>query len=87
VFLVTAPEQDPVRAFTSALTAAARSHLDLTYESIRLIRAATERLSPLELARICSVGIGWNHPANAARLLVFRLRREAQIDDDMEATT
>lgn len=78
-------DDDPVHAFTEALTAAARHHLELSYESIRLIRAASEHLPPLELGRICSAGIGWNHPANASALLLYRLRREAHIDDQEAA--
>jgi hypothetical protein len=78
---------DVLRQFTAALTPAARHHLDLNYQSIALIHAATEHLPPLELGRICSTGIGWHTPANPAGLILFRLRREAHIDDDTEADT
>jgi hypothetical protein len=78
---------DPIRLFSNALTPAARHHFDLNYQTIRLIRAAAQHRPPAELARICSTGIGWHTPANPAGLILFRLRREAHIDDDTEADT
>jgi len=79
---MSAPAEDVLRQFSAALTPAARHHLELNYQTIALVHAATERVPPLELARICSVGIGWNHPANAAGLIRYRLKREAGTDHD-----
>jgi len=72
---------DPVRAFSDALTPAARHHIDLNYESIPLIHAASKYVPPAELAAICSAGIGWNSPANAHSLIMFRIRRESRLEE------
>jgi len=82
---MTAPKQDPVRAFSAALTPTARRHLELTYQTIPLIHAGCERHGPEKLARIVCNGVGGRTPANAAGLMLYRLRREAGIDDQ-EAT-
>ncbi|HEX4432811.1 MAG TPA: hypothetical protein VHZ96_26295 [Frankiaceae bacterium] len=75
---------DPVRAFTAALPRAARDRLVLDYQTIPLIRAGSAKHGPAELARIVSAGIGRQNPANPGALVLFRLRREAGIDDDQE---
>lgn len=78
---MTETERDVLQAFTAALTSAARHALELNYDSIRYIRAATEHHTPAELARIASakpVGAG---VANPHQLILYRLRREARIDD------
>lgn len=77
-------ELDVIRAFTAALTPAARHALELNYDSIRYIRAATGHHTPAELARIVSAGIGRQNPANPSALILFRLRRESGLDDDQE---
>lgn len=78
---------DPLRHFSNSLTPAARHHLDLNYQTIRAIRQACERLTPVELARIVSKGIGWHTPANAPGLILYRLKREAgALDDGQEMT-
>lgn len=86
---MTTPDTDVLRDFTAALSAAARAHLSHVsiYESIRYIRAACERLTPAELAKIVGRGIGWHTPANAPGLILYRLKREAgALDDDQEMT-
>lgn len=84
---MTAADVDPVRAFTAALSAAARHARELNYDSIGYIRTASEKHPPADLARIVSAGIGWHTPANPHALMLYRLRREAgqlndQEDDD-----
>lgn len=77
-------EPDPVRAFVDALTPAARHHWYgrvNTFDAIPLIRAACERHTPKELARIASKGVQRRTPHNAHEVIMFRLRREAgQLD-------
>lgn len=79
-------DTDEVRAFTTALTPAARHHLTAMpgYDQIRCIHTACQRLTPKQLAKTVSAGIGYHTPANAAALLAFRLRREAGIDQEEE---
>lgn len=81
---MTTDDTDILRSFRDALTPAARHHLARLpgQGHVPHVLAACERKSPLEIARIVARGIGWNHPANAAGLIAFRLRREAGIDDD-----
>lgn len=85
---MTAAEQDdPVRAFTAALSGAAHRQLPIDYTTIPLIRAASEKHTPADLARIVSAGIGWHTPANPHALMLYRLRREAgQLDDETEVS-
>lgn len=76
-------EVDVVRAFAAALTGRARRHLELNYDSIRYVRAACEHHTPAELARICSAKpVGT--VSNPAELILYRLRREARLEDNDE---
>lgn len=77
---MTAAEPDVLPAFTAALTAAARHHIDLSYDSIRHIRAATEKRTPAELAAYVG-GTDHGLALTPARML-WRLRRAAGRDDD-----
>jgi hypothetical protein len=81
---MTVTDSDPVRAFTAALSPAAHRQLPIDYTTIPLIRAGAEHRTPQELARLVGAGIGWHTPANPHQLMLFRLRREARIDDDQE---
>ena len=85
---MTEPDVDPVRAFTDALTPAARhafDHHDVT--TILAVRTAVENgMTPAELARICSVGIN-RHSVNGRGLVKYRLLREAgQLVDEPPLT-
>lgn len=84
---MTAAEQgsDPLWTFAHALSPAARHHYAAlsSFTTIPLVRAACERMTPAELARLVGKGIGWKQPANAAGVLLYRLKREAgQLDND-----
>jgi hypothetical protein len=88
---MTAVEQgaDPLWTFAHALSPAARHHYAAlsSFTTIPLVRAACERMTPTELARLVGKGIGWKAPANAAGLMLHRLKREAGLldnDDDQE---
>ncbi len=72
---------DPVRLFREALPGFARRDLNLTYEAITDVRAATERgYPPDELARLVAY-----HTAgldNADEVMRWRLRRYAGHNED-----
>lgn len=83
---MTGTDQDALRAYTQALTPAARHALGgLDNDTIRWIHAATERIGTAELARICSKGIH-HGTTNARGLIRYRLRREARLDLEEEGT-
>lgn len=71
-----------LRNFTAALPPAARQRLVLDQRSIADMHCALESLTVEELARIVSTGIGWNHPANGAALMRYRLARAAGRNDE-----
>jgi hypothetical protein len=78
---MTAPDVDPIRAFSTALTPAARAHLRLDHTTIPVIRQATQTTTPRDLAKTVSTGIGWHTPANPWPLMWHRIRRAAGQND------
>lgn len=75
---------DPLAAFHRALPAHVARAFTLDHTTIPPLRAALERETPAELARICAVGIR-RSTVNIRGLVLYRIRRTAGLLDDQEA--
>lgn len=77
-------DPDDLRAWHNALPAHIARTFTLDAVTIPPLRAALERETPAELARICAIGIK-RGTVNQRGLILYRLRRTAGLLDDQEA--
>lgn len=77
-------EPDPVRVFITALPYRVRREFSPTWRTRAALSVCARRGDDItDLARHCSKGLGARTRADIAKLLNFRLLREAGLDDDV----